>query len=100
MDACGGENVAGKKLKAKNGWEGNGNGTDDFGFSALPGGYRVSDGSFDNAGSLGGWWTATESAASYAYRRGMDYNSDYVNEFNGIKSYGRSVRCVGDEEAA
>jgi len=26
---------AGKKLKAKNGWNENGNGTDDFGFSAL-----------------------------------------------------------------
>jgi len=32
--------AAGKKLKSISGWNSNGNGTDDYGFSALPGGYR------------------------------------------------------------
>ena len=38
--AVGGKLVAGSKLKSTSGWYKNGNGTDDFGFSALPAGYR------------------------------------------------------------
>jgi uncharacterized protein (TIGR02145 family) len=43
---------AGTYLKSKDGWIWNndenisGNGTDDYGFSALPGGFRGTDGSF------------------------------------------------------
>ena len=44
--AVGGEEVAGKKLKAKSGWNKNGNGTDDFGFPAMPGGGGHSHDSF------------------------------------------------------
>jgi len=43
VDFAGGNEIAGKKLKAKSCWTGkdgvSGNGTDEFGFSALPGGY-------------------------------------------------------------
>jgi uncharacterized protein (TIGR02145 family) len=45
-----GGNVAGKKLKSTNGWNTckgiSGNGTDNFGFSALPGGFLNSVGTF------------------------------------------------------
>jgi uncharacterized protein (TIGR02145 family) len=95
-----GDDVAGTKLKSAAGWieddDVNGNGTDDFGFSALPGGDRYSDGSFNNAGSTGDWWTATVDDASRAYGRGMDYGDDNVDEYNIYKEYGFSVRCVGD----
>jgi uncharacterized protein (TIGR02145 family) len=91
---------AGKHLKASSGWSdyqgASGNGTDDFGFSALPGGYRYTDGDFDDAGYSGDWWTATEYDASDAYRRIMNYSNDYVTEDNNNKEYGFSVRCVGD----
>ena len=41
----------GTALKSTYGWYDGGNGTDDFGFSALPGGYRrYYDGDFDDAG--------------------------------------------------
>ena len=43
------------KLKAKSGWNSNGNGTDNFGFSALPGGYGLSGGLFSNVGYIGNW---------------------------------------------
>ena len=92
-------NAAGgyKKLKARSGWDINGNGTDNFGFSALPGGARDSDGRFSNAGSLGLWWTATEDDAGVAYyHRGMSYDNGYVDEYNYDKSDGYSVRCVAD----
>jgi len=88
-------------LKARSGWNNrsngsSGNGTDDFGFSALPGGYRFSDGGFSYAGGSGGWWTATEGDDYYAYNRFMGYYYDNVYEDYSNKSYGFSVRCVAD----
>jgi len=93
---AGGWETAGKKLKSKSGWKENGNGTDIYGFSALPGGYRYSDGDFGSAGSLGRWWTATEDDSDYAYNRRMGYDYDSVDENDHNKSYGYSVRCVAD----
>jgi len=87
---------AGTKLKSTTGWNNNGNGTDDFGFSALPGGYRndFPAGSFINAGIDGNWWTATEYGSGYAYIRGMYYGTDHVYGVSVDKSNGQSVRCV------
>jgi uncharacterized protein (TIGR02145 family) len=97
MTAVGGSSMAGKKLKSTSGWGDEYNGTDDYGFSALPGGYRnYSDGSFLNAGYYGYWWTATEYSSGYAYSRYMNYDSGLVDENSYNKSYGFSVRCVGD----
>jgi len=97
---AGGDKKAGKKLKAGSGWNNynkkNGNGTDNFGFSALPGGDRDSDGNFDNAGNYGVWWAATETSEGHAYDRGMVYSNDDVDESNDDKSFGFSARCVQD----
>jgi uncharacterized protein (TIGR02145 family) len=91
-----GDGVAGKRLKSTSGWSNNGNGSDDFVFSALPGGRRGTGGDFYHAGDYGYWWAATEYDASYAYFRSMDYNYDNVGENAGSKENGFSVRCVGD----
>jgi uncharacterized protein (TIGR02145 family) len=96
VGAAGGETTAGKKLKSTSSWSGNGNGTDEYGFSALPGGYRYSDGSFYGAGYYGFWCTATENDASEAYYRDMAYENDNVYEGTYDKEGGLSVRCVGD----
>jgi uncharacterized protein (TIGR02145 family) len=86
---------AGKKLKSKSGWNEKGDGTDDYGFSALPGECRKTDGGFDNvAGYVGYWWTATEGNVNRAYRRDIICYHDLVLESNADKSYGHSVRCV------
>ena len=96
VDFAGGDEVAGTYLKAKEGWAENGNGTDSYGFSALPGGIGYSSGSFGNVGNYGFWWSATEYTASSAYFRNM-YNSDAsVLRDYGNKSYLYSVRCVQD----
>jgi uncharacterized protein (TIGR02145 family) len=88
---------AGTKLKANSAlWNSNGKGTDDFGFSALPGGLGYSSGSFNNVGYLGDWWSATESTASGAYGRGMSYGSANVFRDDGNRSGLYSVRCVQD----
>jgi uncharacterized protein (TIGR02145 family) len=82
-----------KMLKSKSGWSNHNNGTDDFGFSALPGGYRYGDGRFYNAGDDGYWRMATESGyyMKMVYRFGGLYEGiDYG------RSFGYSVRCVAD----
>jgi uncharacterized protein (TIGR02145 family) len=85
-----------KKLKATSGWNSNGNGTDDYGFSALPGGYGGSDGSFDNVGNNGYWWSASEGSSSSAYGRDMYYHDDGAYWDYNFKYYLFSVRCVQD----
>jgi uncharacterized protein (TIGR02145 family) len=91
MSTVNGE-AAGKKLKSKSGWNKNGNGTDVFGFSALPGGYRYNYGDFYYAGDDGIWWTATERGDSYAYYRNIYHGSNDVDE--GISTRASDVRCV------
>jgi len=84
-----------KRLKATSGW-GSGNGTDDYGFSALPGGYGFSAGSFTTAGNNGYWWSASEYNSNDAYYRYMSYNYDYANWVSSYKYNLYSVRCLQD----
>jgi uncharacterized protein (TIGR02145 family) len=96
----------GKKLKAKSGWNGNGNGTDDYGFSALPGGSGYSDNGNDNfwaIGTNGAWWTTEESNTDHegnssdnAYNLDIYYESNLLDSRNNSKSMGYSVRCIKD----
>jgi len=62
---------AGPKLKSKVGWSNDGNGTDTYGFSALPGGHRGTSGSFTMRGREGVWWSSMSSSLMNAYRRRM-----------------------------
>ncbi|MDR3002069.1 MAG: fibrobacter succinogenes major paralogous domain-containing protein, partial [Fibromonadaceae bacterium] len=88
-------NVSGTKLKATSGWS-SGTSTNEFGFSALPGGSGSSSGNFNNVGLNGDWWSATELNASSAYYRDMYYDLSYVyrNDYNKSRLF--SVRCVQD----
>jgi uncharacterized protein (TIGR02145 family) len=90
--------LAGKYLKAESGWNSySGIVNDDkYGFSALPGGYRYSDGSFYYVGLNGYWWTASEYYSSSAYNRYMYYNYESAYWSNDGKGSLRSVRCLKD----
>jgi uncharacterized protein (TIGR02145 family) len=60
-NAIGGSSTAGEVLKSKSGWNGNGNGTDKYGFSAFACGYGYSGGeSFGSYGLGAYFWSATE----------------------------------------
>jgi uncharacterized protein (TIGR02145 family) len=93
------------KLKATSGWgeneknrerKGNGCGTDNYGFSALPGGYRLADGSF-YAVSVGGyWWTSTQDSRWGPYLIEMHSGYNYLYGQSDKKEMGYSVRCVAD----
>jgi len=85
----------GAKLKAESGWDEEGNGTDNYGFSALPGGRRISsEGSSENVGRIGYWWSATENSGGSVSYRYMDYERNLVYKNNYSKSVMLSVRCV------
>jgi uncharacterized protein (TIGR02145 family) len=95
-DYVGGYSTAGTKLKAASGWNEDGNGTDDYGFSALPGGNGGSGGDFISVGGYGYWWSATEynDNASYAYHRYMSYYGEDVSRDYYYKGSLHSVRCL------
>ena len=89
------------KLKSMSGWENDGSGTDDFGFTALPAGKKfftkVQDG-FTGHGCTALMWASTEAeggaADSLAFRMELDCSNDNVT-INTTKKYdGLSVRCV------
>ncbi|MDR0517386.1 MAG: hypothetical protein LBH25_10130 [Fibromonadaceae bacterium] len=99
---CNGSICAGKYLKSDRSWVYEGtpvNGTNSYGFFALPGGYG-SDGEFYSAGILGHWWSSTEWSYndvpyfrlySYEQKAGMS-SGDPSGKSNKLRLH--SVRCV------
>jgi uncharacterized protein (TIGR02145 family) len=91
---------AGTKLKTISGWNIDDDyipGTDDYGFSALPGGEGYSDGSFNDGGYHGSWWSATESN-KVAYHHDIICCKKNIGYGFCNKDLLKSVRCViGDE---
>jgi uncharacterized protein (TIGR02145 family) len=94
----------GTMLKSTKGWNGTGvfatrNGTDHYGFRALPTNPRNPDGTFPDFGTYCWWWT-TSSGVGRSY---ADYASMFSLSFDEVSSYGRiaksaqySLRCVLD----
>ena len=72
-------------------------GTNESGFSGLPGGLRdLDEGYFYGLGLYGNWWSASESGAEPAWTRALDnFNAD-VGRINYYKRNGFSVRCLRD----
>lgn len=95
----GGNSMAGKMLKSLTGWDEkystNGNGLDEYGFSALPAGYRYSN-NFGNDGSRAYFWSVSESTRYCAYHVNLINNPDDVYLGGAPKYYGHSVRCLKD----
>ena len=103
--ALGTGGVAGEPLKALTGWDyagtPNNNGTDKYGFAALPTGRRISATRWEKVGSDVYYWSATEYSADQG--RYLNINNIYTNSYiyQNSKSYGQSVRCVkGDPSTA
>jgi uncharacterized protein (TIGR02145 family) len=88
------------RIKTKTGWLSNGNGYDEFGFSALPGGMRSEeDGKFYDRTHAGIWWTSQEKDDKAQSRLIMkDKSSMYESDMSKLR--GLSVRCVTHMETA
>jgi len=120
IDFAGGDEVAGKKLKARELWERDpisgefSSGTDDYGFSALPNGYSGSEISvleyptalanlsydvdmfFDFIGQLGHWWSSKEDDFISSIKFNMWSEYDVVSNGRDGKLNVSAVRCVKD----
>jgi len=87
-------------LKAKSGWNDDKNGTDTYGFSALPGGIGYGPGDFRESGITSFWWTTDEDEldgpTSYWFGTGSGRYRGFGQNPNKLLS----VRCLKGEPAA
>ena len=86
---------AGQRLRSVSGWRKGIPGTDDLGFSGLPGGERLTR--FFAGGSSGFWWTSSEASSASAYYRCLIYSFETVARDTHPKRMGFSVRCIQDK---
>lgn len=96
VKSLGGDDIAGAKMKSKNGWKQNGNGTNESGFDGLPGGVIVPFGEFRFITQGGGWWSSSENDTEQAWFRGLDFDTSVLGRTNHSKGLGLSVRGVKD----
>ncbi len=108
FDAVGGQSTAGKILKSQSGWEGaSANGTDDFGFSALPVGYGEYIFEYEGfdvgyyegyeieaEGEMACFYSSTEYGETTAYAVSICNTDDKVCFLRKRKQDKCSVRCV------
>lgn len=95
-DYLGGEDKAGAKMKSKNGWAVDGNGTNSSGWSGLPGGFRSYKGTFYDIDRNGYWWSSSDHYTRNAWYRHLDYDFGKVRTNWNPTAYGYSVRCLRD----
>lgn len=95
-DFLGGEDAAGTKMKSSIGWTDDGNGTNESGFTGLPGGCRDLNGRFGYIDKIGYWWSSTEYDTTLGWYRCIDRSPYYVYRTNYYKQNGLSVRCIRD----
>jgi len=94
-----GSKVAGGKMKVtgRRHWKSPNTGaTNESGFSALPGGFRSSNGNCYEMGEAAYFWSSTELDSYFAYRWGFGYDFKGIHNISYYKDDGLSVRCVRD----
>lgn len=95
----GGKSIAGKMLKSQTGWNDfgreSGNGTDAYGFSALPAGGRFTN-VFQSEGYETKFWSASEDNRLRAYHMYLDYGEEDAPLYGLSKDDAFSVRCLKD----
>ena len=97
MNYFGGVSEAGIKLKSDNGWKENYNGTNESGFSGIPGGNRDSDGIFNGIHSFGEWYIFTLGENTVSNRLNKwNYGGYNMKYFSFSKTVGLSIRCIKD----
>ena len=79
-------------------WKVASSGIDNYGFSALPGGYRDFDGSFGYISYIALFWSSSEDVSGFGFAlyRSLHSNNSSVTRNGNDKSVGASVRCLRD----
>ena len=93
----GGGSYAGGKLKetGTTHWTNNNGASDLVGFTALPGGRRKHDGTFEYIGTKSMWWTSTINGTFANYKSIVNTSVSLGGSYDNHKN-GYSVRCVKD----
>lgn len=83
-------------LKSKFGWFRDYNGYDSYGFTALPGGFRESNGIYKEESNMAAFWTRSEESPTIAQKYYLMVG--YSGGYDGLdsKSSALSVRCIKD----
>jgi uncharacterized protein (TIGR02145 family) len=95
----GDESVAGGKLKETGTahWVSpNVEASNETGFTALPGGYRDSNGGFNYIGYYSKLWSGTEGGATFSWSRYISNSNSNLTRTTFDKKAGLSVRCIKD----
>ena len=95
-NALGGSFRAGTKLKSTYGWYEDGNGTDNYGFCALPSGNLDMYGTNDNLYKEAKFWTSTLESTDVPYYRSLVSNDQRLFIDKGNKRHRLSVRLIKD----
>jgi uncharacterized protein (TIGR02145 family) len=67
------------------------------GFTALPGGLREVNGTYQSLGSDGGfWWTSTQTTINTAWARLLAYDGAFIIYYDSDNKNGYYIRCVKD----
>jgi uncharacterized protein (TIGR02145 family) len=64
--------------------------------TGLPGGNRNNDGTFNNVGRNGNFWSSSENNSDNAWNRNLNNDNRDLNRNNNNKRNGFSVRCLRD----
>ncbi len=92
----GGSSTAGSLLKSTSGWYSGGNGSDKYGVSVFPAGYRNYNGGFYYESDDADLWSASEYSSKGAWYQYFRYNYDDARQRNHDKYNGQSLRCLKD----
>lgn len=94
----GDEKNAGSKMKTKTGWNYHidGHCLNSSGFSALPAGNCINNGTFQYLNEAAFFWTSSPDEGKDAYYIYLDYRYDYVLQGDHFRTNGFSIRCVKD----
>jgi uncharacterized protein (TIGR02145 family) len=93
------DSLAGGKLKdaSSNNWNlPNLYATNSTKFTAWPGGYRFYNGSYNNSGYSGNWWSSTAKSAAASWYFYLIYSDGKLGQNSYDNTYGFSVRCIKD----
>lgn len=83
-----------KYFKNTNGWNTNDNGTNDFGFTALPAGYINVDKFSYGMGIYAAWWSSTVGDKDCAWIFDLQGGFGVLTSSKTLKTHKLSVRCI------
>jgi uncharacterized protein (TIGR02145 family) len=95
-DFLGGGDIAGKKMKSKDGWSNGGNGDNSSGFNGLAGGFNYYNGDCDDVGVGGNFGSSSTAPNNLALTRFLKHFDSKVGRGTTGWDWGLSVRCLKD----